>query len=81
MQYNHLTHDIPNIAVTEYEGRFLITVPDGQSAAIVLERVIKYGIHCWIGLQNQSPHDESWIYAAYPLEMWIATVATLPEET
>ena len=81
MKHTHLTHDIPNVTVTEYEGSFLIQVSDSQAASIILERVIKYKVCCWIGLHQQQTYGEPFIYAAHPLKMWMATVYTQPEDS
>ena len=79
MDYRILIKDIPNAAVTIYQGTFLITVPHSQLAAIVLERVMQYKACCWIGLQSQNEDSTPNVYAAYPLKLWLATVATQVE--
>lgn len=71
MTYQHLTHNIPDIRLTAYLDSFVIAVPNSHAAAIVLERVIKDNIRCWIGLHSQQSSNESPIYAAYPLQMWM----------
>lgn len=75
MQYKNLIQNIPNVTVTAYGGSFLITVPDSNAAATVLDRVIKDKARCWIGIHPQQPEEELSIYAAYPIQMWIATVS------
>ncbi|MBT9313239.1 hypothetical protein [Leptothoe kymatousa] len=76
MDYHLLIKDIPNATVTQYEDTFLITVANSQLAATVLERVMHHKACCWIGLQPQQKDDLPSIYAAYPLKLWLATVAT-----
>ncbi|ESA32049.1 hypothetical protein N836_28250 [Leptolyngbya sp. Heron Island J] len=71
MTHQHLTQNIADIRVTECEGSFLITVSDSFAAAIVLERVIRYQVRCWIGLHQQQTYGAPFIYAAYPLQMWM----------
>ena len=79
MKHQHLTHDLLSVSVTEYQGCFLITVSDSHTAAIVLERVIKYKVHCWIGLNHQQSYGEPFIYAAHPVQMWQPTVHTMED--
>ena len=71
MKHQYLTRNIQDIRVTEIEGSFLITVSDSFAAAIVLERVIKYDIRCWIGLHRQQTYGEPFIYAVHPLQIWM----------
>lgn len=80
MDYHLLIKDIPNATVTKYQDTFLITVANGQLAAIVLERVMHHKACCWIGLKPQQDDAPPSIYAAYPLKLWLATVATQIEK-
>ena len=75
MTYTALIQNISNVTVTECEGSFLITVSNSHDAEILLERVIKQKAHCWIGIRSPQTEHTLSIYAAYPIQMWGATVS------
>lgn len=70
-----LIYNISNVTVTECERSCLITVSNSNEAAIILERVIKQKARCWICIRSSKSVGESSVYAAYPIQMWSATVS------